>query len=136
MDYRVEQVKQFVTAGRALFTIKNEESGGRFTFKVKQPDRARDFWFVSVLDGPDNYSNYKYIGSIFSTDFRRTTKSRVSSDSPCFKAFKWFWKRVVVDQLPEKVSVYHEGRCGRCGRRLTVPESIQSGFGPECITRV
>jgi hypothetical protein len=30
--------------------------------------------------------------------------------------------------------VWHEGRCGRCGRKLTVPESIESGFGPECAS--
>jgi len=27
-------------------------------------------------------------------------------------------------------------RCGRCGRVLTVPESVESGFGPECIGRL
>ncbi|MGQ4872128.1 MAG: DUF6011 domain-containing protein, partial [Candidatus Thorarchaeota archaeon] len=32
--------------------------------------------------------------------------------------------------LPEKVRIWHEGKCGRCGRRLTVPESIESGYGP------
>jgi len=32
--------------------------------------------------------------------------------------------------------VFHEGACGRCGRTLTVPESIASGFGPECIRYV
>jgi hypothetical protein len=27
---------------------------------------------------------------------------------------------------------HHEGKCGRCGRLLTVPSSIESGIGPEC----
>ncbi len=27
------------------------------------------------------------------------------------------------------------GRCGACGRRLTDPESIDNGIGPECIKR-
>lgn len=30
----------------------------------------------------------------------------------------------------EDVSVSHEGTCGRCGRKLTFPDSIKNGFGP------
>jgi hypothetical protein len=32
--------------------------------------------------------------------------------------------------------VYHEGRCGRCNRKLTVPESIETGLGPECASKL
>ena len=35
----------------------------------------------------------------------------------------------------ETVQVWHEGRCGKCGRKLTVPESLTSGLGPECAGR-
>jgi hypothetical protein len=28
--------------------------------------------------------------------------------------------------------VWHEGKCGKCGRALTVPSSILTGIGPEC----
>lgn len=35
-----------------------------------------------------------------------------------------------------KVEVWHEGSCGRCGRKLTVPESIANGLGPECAEKV
>lgn len=34
------------------------------------------------------------------------------------------------------VEIWHEGKCGRCGRQLTVPESIESGFGPECVKMI
>ena len=34
--------------------------------------------------------------------------------------------------LPKTVEVWHEGICGRCGRKLTVPESVERGLGPEC----
>ena len=136
MEYEVERVKEFIKAGRALFTIKNEDTGGRFTFRIKQPDRDRDFWFVNVLNGPSNTTDFLYIGSIFGSMFRQTRGSRVTEDAQSFKTFKWFWNRVNTDVLPEQIKVYHEGYCARCGRRLTVPESIQSGFGPECIQRI
>ena len=28
--------------------------------------------------------------------------------------------------------VHHEGKCGKCGRPLTVPESVKTGLGPIC----
>ena len=30
------------------------------------------------------------------------------------------------------VRALHSGCCGRCGRKLTVPESIDTGLGPVC----
>src|SRR5882672_9405186 len=34
------------------------------------------------------------------------------------------------------IEIWHSGSCGRCGRTLTVPESVLSGFGPECINKM
>jgi hypothetical protein len=49
------------------------------------------------------------------------------------KAFAWTWSHIVGEVLPnEQLEIWHEGRCARCNRRLTVPASIASGFGPEC----
>ncbi len=125
--------KDFIKAGKAIFTLENEKTGNRFTYKVKKCGE-KELWFVSVLSGPDNYSNYKYLGTIFGTTFRSTGKAKISKDALSFKAFNWlnnFWNS--SSELPEDVKVHHEGRCGRCGKRLTVPESIQTGFGPECV---
>ena len=51
-------------------------------------------------------------------------------------AFNWVWRAISTDNVPEFVSVHHAGRCGRCGRKLTVPTSIESGFGPDCLGKV
>ena len=91
---------------------------------------------VSVLNGSDNYSNYAYIGAIFGDTFRHTKSSKVSTEAISFKAFAWVFSKLQKDELPETVTIHHEGRCGRCGRRLTVPESIISGYGPECIKTI
>ena len=37
-----------------------------------------------------------------------------------------------IDDVPDNLRVYHEGKCCRCGRTLTTPESIKKGIGPEC----
>lgn len=136
MDNEINDLKKFVKAGKAIFTLTNTETGNRMTYKVNK-HKEKDLWFVSVLNGPDNYSNYNYIGTVFGNDFRHTQKSRVGKDSMSFKAFAWLNAFMNSDKnIPDHVHVYHEGRCGRCGKRLTVPESILAGFGPECVRLV
>ena len=38
-------------------------------------------------------------------------------------------------RIPEHLEIFHEGRCCACGRKLTTPESILSGIGPECAKK-
>lgn len=132
--HNLENPREFIFAGKAIFTIQNEKTGNHFTFKVKQAKDQKPVWFVSILNGSDNYSNYAYIGTIFNTDFRWTKKSKVNRESQSFKSFSWVLRN--INTLPDFVKVHHEGQCGRCGRRLTVPESIERGIGPECLKKV
>jgi hypothetical protein len=127
--------KTFIKAGKAFFTIKSKKTDARFTFKVTKCDE-KDIWFVSVLTGSCNETDYSYMGCIFGDDFRLTKKSRFNEDCLSYKAFNWMWNMLKSGNIPESMEFYHEGRCGRCGRKLTVPESIESGFGPECIHMV
>lgn len=131
-QHKLENPKEFIFAGKAIFTIQNENTGNRFTYRVKQADN-KPVWFVSLLNGSDNNSNYTYIGTVFNTDFRWTKKSNVTPDATSFKAFDWINRN--AEKLPDFVKVHHEGQCGRCGRRLTVPESIKNGLGPECAKK-
>jgi hypothetical protein len=140
-DNTLENPRDFVLAGKAIFTVQNEKTGNRFTYKVKQAQddgAPKKVWFVSVLNGPDNGSNYAYIGTIFGKydhlSFCHTKKSTVTPEAQSFKVFAWMLKNSSV--LPEFVKLHHEGFCGRCGRRLTVPESIKNGLGPECAKKV
>lgn len=133
-ERELSDIDSFVKAGKAVFTIVNEKTGNRFTYRVKQHKRKKSLYFVSTLTGSDNVSDYTYIGAIFGSEFRLTKGSRVKDTAPSFVAFSWFIKN--IDRLPNALKVFHENRCGRCGRALTVPESIQNGFGPECIKRI
>jgi len=127
---------EFMLAGKAIFTVRNEQTKNRFTFKIEHGKRSPNS-FVKVLNGSDNETSYRYMGTIFAADrqFVHTKNSPIGADAQSVKVFKWFWKALQENKLPPWVKVYHEGRCGRCGRKLTVPESVTSGYGPECQGR-
>ena len=135
-----ESFTKFLHAGRAVFTLRNAETGGRFTYRVSAPKDGGEIRFVSVLSGPDNESDYAYAGTIApgrSYIHGRAGKARISADAPSAQVFAWFHDdHLLVGALPAGVEIYHENRCGRCGRTLTVPESVTSGFGPECIGKL
>lgn len=132
----VADVLRFMLAGNATITLVSKKTGVRFTYKVRLKDEGMPH-FVSLLSGPDNEGDFCFLGSIFNgADYRHGKKARITSDAPSAKAFAWFASQVLSGKLPEQVEVWHEGRCGRCGRKLTVPESIENGIGPECATKV
>ena len=130
-----EQILNFVLAGNATFTIRNARTGNRFTYKVRQPKKDAPH-FVGLLAGPDNEADYQFLGSIFDgVRYCHGRRSAVSPSAQSAMAFAAFWGLVVSDRLPANLEVWHEGSCGKCGRKLTVPESIEAGLGPECARR-
>lgn len=140
-----EEMLRFILAGESTFTIRNTETGNRFTYRVRDIHRAdstatRDLWWVKVLTGADNDNAYRFIGSIFPTEgpfiYKHSSKAKVAETAPSVVAFKWFLRMLQTTALPENVEMFHMGRCGRCGKTLTVPESIEAGYGPECVQLV
>ena len=135
---------RFLLAGKARFTLVSRKTRTRFTYQVRTPKGAEEGagpWFVSLLNGSDNQADYTYMGSVFPDPktgfvFRATRGSKVSSEAPSFRAFGWVFSRLAEGaKIDDLVEVWHEGRCGRCGRVLTVPSSIASGLGPECAEK-
>jgi hypothetical protein len=129
--------RTFALAGDARLTLVSEKTGVRFTYRVtcKRDDKGaiNSPHFVALLTGADNNSDYSFLGTIFdNTSYRHGRKSRVSPEAPSAKGFAWAWSFLVRGELPPACEVWHEGRCGKCGRALTDPESIKTGLGPVC----
>jgi len=139
-----DRIRQFALAGNATLTLRSAVTGTRFTYKVRlaanqdeNTPTERRTWFVKLLCGSDNNSDYRYIGFIRGGRFvHGAGKSFASVDAPSVIAFGWFVRTIVFGQKAnEKLEVWHEGCCGRCGRKLTVPESIETGMGPDCAEK-
>lgn len=125
--------RDYMLGGNATVTLVSKRTGDRYTYRINkskdEPGRSPVF-FVSVLTGPDNTSDFDFLGTIFPQNgkFKVSPKSRIAPTAPSAEAFKWTWANLDSD----KVEVWHEGACSRCGRPLTDPESIRRGIGPTC----
>jgi len=157
-----EAIIRYIEAGKARFTVRSKKTGQRFTFRAKRPSKeqqearnvvsgyaagnsygivrnananTRPIW-VAVLTGQDNNTSYEFLGTIWPSangySFRRSPKSRISETAPSCLAIQWLCKALNGASAIDQCEVWHEGRCGRCGRVLTVPESV----GPECIGKL
>lgn len=133
---------EFIRGGHGIFTADNGK-GEWFTYKVSTPkhliDPNRRPYFLSLLTGPDNTSDYTYMGmlDIREGTLRSTRASKVSENAKSWQVALWALD-VIYGRLPIKhpYAIRHEGRCGCCGRRLTTPESLIRGIGPECALRI
>jgi len=139
-------IRTFIFSGRATFTLVSRKTGTRFTFKViaKKADvlaKLTDVtFFVSYLNGQDNTADYAYLGVLRKpAQFNFTPASRASRSAACGKVFIWFLDALNCERTvlgtPNGFEFWHEGRCCRCGRTLTVPKSIADGIGPECLAK-
>lgn len=133
-----DELLQYVTAGRATFTLSVAYSHEtqRYTYKVQQDQSNPRRFFVKVLYGPDNLEDYRYIGLFYDDTLvlRTTRASIVKQVDERIKVFN-----TLLDEICDRANldrcvldIYKSKRCARCGRLLTTPDSIQLGLGPEC----
>ena len=127
-----KEALKFMFAGKSIFTFLNTKTGNRFTYKIKQA-KDSNLFFVSVLTNPDVYT---YIGTCVEGNYKHGKKSVISTESQSVKVFDFMLSKLKTDNLPDFLELWHEGFCGKCGRRLTVPSSILNGLGPDCIKKI
>jgi hypothetical protein len=128
-------IREFTFAGNARLTLVSRKTGARFTYRIAKAKPLGDGvarYFVSVLNGPENTTDYTYLGFFRRSEYEHGNRSKIDCGAPCALAFSWFARKMWSAEILEQVEVWHEGRCGRCNRVLTVPESIARGIGPEC----
>jgi hypothetical protein len=133
--------QHFILGGHAIFTVEVPEDAQvraaakpHYTFKVSsfEAKDGKTLYSVSLLTAPETY---QYVGMVNPNDLtlKMTAKSHFTDDCAPVKLLKWTLKHVAdAKDMPVGWKLHHEGRCARCGRTLTTPESIERGFGPEC----
>lgn len=154
-------IQDFVFAGNATFTIRNTKTGTRFTYKIRKSKTNKVKFYVNSMRGPgifakmgviigidkDYYLPYDwkeklqmarknfaalYPGHPFPE--KEYTNKNMSESLKMFIKFLG-WYKGNVEKI-ENHEIWHEGICGKCGRKLTVPYSIEVGIGPECLKQL
>ena len=137
-----ELALRYILGGKGRVTIRSQKTGARYTYKCSQPKKlwrrgGEDFYptFVKVLSRHDNTaeSSYMFIGLI-GWDERMYACRGSHPDAPSYKALDWVLAQLGKGEF-NGADIWHEGVCCRCGRTLTVPESIMAGLGPICASR-
>jgi len=129
------------------YTIQNRTTGEHRTFMVKT--QAEDAKFapgtrvVALLTGSDNDSDASYQGFGFvNLDGIRVWSSKRGTPDGKKSAWEWYaemlWSLAVDaghSEYADRYTLLMEGRCVKCNRVLTEPESIRTGIGPVCAGR-
>lgn len=135
----VAALRRFMLAGNATLTVRSLRTGAHFTYQVRRAEPSQDnpnpAWFVRVLADGDRYI---YLGMLRDADaaFRLTKASAAHAEAPSVRAFTFTWEHLKTGRLPPQLEVRHDGHCGRCGRTLTHPESLDIGLGPDCAEKM
>lgn len=142
--------KNFFVAGNSTFTVKVPEAFAsqhgcnlHYTFKIQASEPSEKFpkpaHFVKLLTGSDNTSDYSYMGKLVpeTGEVNLTAKSCVGEGAWSLRIVRRVLAQMFEGEGLAAIQaagwdIDHMGKCGRCGRPLTVPESIECGIGPDC----
>lgn len=150
------QVAEEIPAARYTFKLQRAKGDASdrpwFAKVLTGSDNETSYTFAGSIfpseDGPQYRHSFK--------------KSPIGQDAPSIRCLTWlldnlnalagleirnadadmFTKSEIADEVAAvldtlgKVEVWHEGKCCKCGRKLTVPASIASGIGPECASKM
>ena len=123
----IDQIQDFLKAGRPTFTLVSNKTGDHRTFRGQLSGNGNMLW-VSLLVAPDSY---KYVGTIYPATWTYGFTAKSPENHPIHRVLEYFAAGLRAGDL-RQMEFKHAGRCGRCGRELTTPESIDIGLGPVC----
>jgi hypothetical protein len=137
------------------YTVTNTETGEYRTFKIKtqKPDAkfAPGKRIVSLLNGPNNESDYLGFGFVNQDKVSVWSKKRGNGKMSSFDHFAYLLPKAAFSLIGSdgqevrgtfqaysgrKYEVELSKRCLACNRKLTTPESLRRGYGPECSKRL
>lgn len=132
-----DAIRQYIFGGHGVVTLLSDVSNEHHTYSFSVPENRKpndDTMFIyTLVDG----SNWVYVGMYRNKAFRLTAKSNYSTDTSIVKGIAYIFKLMLnPDFSDDRMHLFHEGICSRCGRPLTNPMSIRLGIGPTCMEKL
>ena len=128
-------IYEYIHGGHGVVTLQ-APGGKHFTYCFKKPHRESNFregtLFAYCIEGKNEYN---YVGMYDVKSFRKTANSEYDEDSEQFKGAQYIIYMSLKD-FNTPMKLYHEGVCCLCGKKLTNPESIERGIGPQCVKTI
>lgn len=137
---RKQNALEYITAGNATFTIETKKYDEGYTYKMVHDtrDKCEHRYKVYRMFGADNENDYTFIGIYYKDT--GTYKSKAPKDNkPLYdRLLAAFLKMLHTENEPwyDTCKFYKSINCAVCGRKLTTPESIERGIGPECYEKL
>ena len=122
------------------FTIQNRVTGEHRTFRVRTQKDDASFApgkrTVALLKGNDNETSYTGFAFVTEDGINVWSSKRGTVGYTAYANLLW---SLAIDgafsEYAEKYSITESRKCVRCNRKLTTPESLAAGIGPECAGR-
>ena len=123
--------EKFMFAGNAHFTLVSKKTNKHITYNIKKKNGGT-IWYVHLLDGHAmDYVGYiKRVGKNYI--YAKGNSGKYDLTDKRIISLMWFIRHMNDADINDKITMYHSGRCCKCGRVLTDPKSIELGIGPEC----
>ena len=129
-----QQILTFLRGGHAHFTLESLKTGKHYSFQAIKSDTNKLLWISVLTDG----DKYVYLGTVFyapvgmTPSLKYTVTKKSTLNPKLHTILAWFFDLLNKDKTNNKLIFRHSGKCSRCQRKLTTPESIDSGIGPVC----
>lgn len=132
LDVKVKP--DFVGLPDGTYTVEMAQGHRTYQVKTQKPDAkfAPGQRIVSVLSGSDNETDYVGLGFV-STDHRGVHRLRAWKK---YHASGRETQEGVLMLLENPRAALVAGKCARCRRTLTTPESLARGLGEECAGKM
>lgn len=128
-------ILEYILGGHSYFCIRQTQHDGVFErwYSIRVNDRNRIMYFAYVNEGGKN----KYLGYFYKADVggirkfyikNKTAEADDSLATPLIRVLN----RLAKGDLWHEVEIISDGRCARCGKRITDFESLAYGIGPTC----
>lgn len=132
-----QRLLPYLTAGKCTFTLYSRKLDKRYTYHVVQDAKVKNRYIVSLFFGNDNADyahSYRFLGLFYSDTMRLKNNSIGTAKQDASRMLDYFLDVVSERrEWPDTCEFYPSTHCARCGRKLTTPESVTRGIGPDCL---